>query len=61
MDFEAALAMLEEEEEDTGIRPAMTPRVAMAVDLPADEEDAAAAREAPLANAADSLEVFLPP
>jgi len=48
-------------EEEIGSRPAITPRVATAVDLPAADadEDAAAVRAAPLASAADSFEVLL--
>jgi len=47
-------------EEEIGSRPAITPRVATAVVLPADADaDAAAVRAAPLASAADSFEVLL--
>lgn len=47
-------------EEEIGSRPAITPRVATAVVLPADTDaDAAAVRAAPLASAADSFEVLL--
>jgi hypothetical protein len=48
--------------DEMGSRPAMTPRVATAVDLPAaaaEEVDVTAVRAAPRAKAADSFEVLL--
>ena len=45
--------------DEMGSRPAIMPRVATAVDLPAAEEDATAVRAAPRAKAADSFEVLL--
>lgn len=45
--------------DEAGSRPAMTPRVATAVDLPAAaEDDVAAVRAAPRAKAADSFDVL---